>query len=952
MRSVKSAVPSLTPAFPLLWGLAACASGSKAPAGPTPARERPPIEIPAEPRDSQAPTPNLPPIPRQPAAPPALALIRGWMPLAATGVPGFLAAHPMWDGRGVLIAILDSGLDPGASGLDSTSAGRPKILDLRNFSSEGRIDLSPVVPDGDAVLFGGRRLVGFGRMRALAAAGPWYGGILRERLLGEPPASDVNANGIDSDSLVLVVGRASNGWVLFADTDGDGSLANEYPVHDYLVARESFGWHRPGAAPPLMMAANFREAAQRPELELVFDTEAHGTHVAGIAAAHGIGGIAGFDGVAPGAQLLGLKISRNDFGGLTTTGSVLAALDYALRFAASRRLPLVVNMSFGVGNEREGTARLDALLDSVLQAHPEVVFITSAGNDGPGLSTMGFPGSMRRGITVGAIQPSVFFAPPGRALRSDADPLLFFSARGGELAKPDLVAPGTAYSTVPGWNQGEEFKSGTSMAAPHVAGLAAILLSAVQAQHRTVLAEELRRALAGSARPVPGHNTLAAGAGVPELTGAWRRMQGAAPEGNFDIEIPEHRGTSAAFRIGVADSVVRFRIQRSRTSEPLDVTLTSDVAWLDSPASIRLSGSDNLITLTQRPPASPGIYTGTVIAAAQGVEGPLFRLVSTVVIPEARDVAPLRVSARLTPGAEHSVFFAADSGRPFRVRMATAAPGEQLIAALHQPGGAPILGENGIPGGADTAAAVFAVDGRDARQGFYQAVAVAPPGSPAAARIAIDHAPVGLGLAGPQDSFVVRVRSLVDSAVAGRLRFGWLGAESKTVVGESGGADIRLNFPLPVWARHVVVDLELDPEQWSRFTDFGLTALDSAGRILGKSPANYAQSRLSVDLPARAADQSATIVFAPGFAEAGSTERWSGRLTIRLQADRPVAIEAHEGDEFHLAARQLALFHARTSERPWPFPVGFRPLGLFLVESGGLSWTWELSVDPPVTAKP
>ena len=168
-------------------------------------------------------------------------------------------------------------------------------------------------------------------------------------------------------------------------------MLGERPVHDYLVARETFGWHRAGEPPPLTIAANFSETAAGPALDLFFDTSAHGTHVTGIAAGHGIGGIRDFNGVAPGAQVIGLKIARNDFGGITTTGSILSALDYAIRFAASRSLPLVLNMSFGVGNEREGAARLDALIDSVLSAHPEVIFVTSAGNDGPGLSTMGFP---------------------------------------------------------------------------------------------------------------------------------------------------------------------------------------------------------------------------------------------------------------------------------------------------------------------------------------------------------------------------------------------------------------------------------------------------------------------------------------------------------------------------------------------------------------------------------
>ena len=42
---------------------------------------------------------------------------------------------------------------------------------------------------------------------------------------------------------------------------------------------------------------------------------------------------------------------------------------------------------------------------------------------------------------------------------------------GGEVARPDLVAPGLAYSTVPAWDVGEEVKNGTSMAAPEISGM-------------------------------------------------------------------------------------------------------------------------------------------------------------------------------------------------------------------------------------------------------------------------------------------------------------------------------------------------------------------------------------------------------------------------------------------------------------------------------------------------
>ena len=53
---------------------------------------------------------------------------------------------------------------------------------------------------------------------------------------------------------------------------------------------------------------------------------------------------------------------------------------------------------------------------------------------------------------------------------------------------------------------------------------------------------------------------------------------------------------------------------------------------------------------------------------------------------------------------------------------------------------------------------------------------------------------------------------------------------------------------MPDWAIHATVDVSMDPAQWPRFTDFGLTLFDSAGRQLGKSPLNYALAMTRVRL--------------------------------------------------------------------------------------------------------
>ncbi|HEX6433060.1 MAG TPA: S8 family serine peptidase, partial [Gemmatimonadales bacterium] len=368
----------------------ACGPKQREPEPPTPKPNIDPARTPPEKLRVPPPAkePQLSEDTLKPMVPPEAAYAHDWMPLASTGVTRFLQQHPTYDGRGVIIGILDTGIDPGVPGLLKTSTGAPKILDLRDFSDEGAVPLTPVVPRADSVEIAGRRLGGFGRVASVNTAGPYYGGIIRELPLGPLPASDLNANGTDSDSLPIVVTRASDGWVLFADTDGNGSLTGERAIHDYLVARETFAWGPRGRTPRLNVAANFTPSDAAPRLDLIFDISSHGTHVAGIAAGLDMYGVTGFNGVAPGAQLLGLKIANSAQGSITTTGSMLRAIDYAIGFAETRRLPLVLNLSFGVGNELEGTARIDAMIDSVIAAHPALVFTIAAGNDGPGLSTL------------------------------------------------------------------------------------------------------------------------------------------------------------------------------------------------------------------------------------------------------------------------------------------------------------------------------------------------------------------------------------------------------------------------------------------------------------------------------------------------------------------------------------------------------------------------------------
>ena len=103
------------------------------------------------------------------------------MPLASTNAWAYRQSHPTYDGRGVVIGILDSGLDAGIPGLWLTSTGERKLLDLRDFSGEGRVTLEPLAFSSDTVVIGGSRLSGLRRVAALNAQGPFFSGVLAER---------------------------------------------------------------------------------------------------------------------------------------------------------------------------------------------------------------------------------------------------------------------------------------------------------------------------------------------------------------------------------------------------------------------------------------------------------------------------------------------------------------------------------------------------------------------------------------------------------------------------------------------------------------------------------------------------------------------------------------------------------------------------------------------------
>lgn len=885
----------------------------------------------------------------------AVAFARGWMPLRSTGVDRFAASHPDADGRGVVIAILDSGIDPGVPGLTRTTDDRAKILDLRDFSGEGRIALTPVRRRGDTLWVGGHALLGAAHVASLTTDSTIWGGTLDEPALGKPPSADVNGNGVASDTLPIVMIHGAHGWAMLIDADGEGSFADSDPIYDYAVDHQYFSWHPRASGTldrlpsPLDFAANITDSSATPTLDLFFDTSSHGTHVSGIAAGHNIYGVPGFDGVAPGAQLLGLKIANDAHGAVTVTGSMVRALDYAIHFAESRRLPLVVNMSFGVGNQIPGAARIDRLIDSVLDAHPDVVMTIAAGNDGPGIGTIGFPGSAARAISVGATLPLAFVAPDaGSAL---AEPIAIFSGRGGALAAPDIVTPGAAYSTVPVYARGNELENGTSMASPHAAGLVARLVSAAVAQGKRFNAAEIRQALRFSAHLLPSGSAVDQGAGLPDLPIAWDWLTHPHFAPAIDVNGGNVVGRSGVLVTAVAGGArpltASLAFERIDSVAPVTLALHADAAWLKVPASVVLHDGRANVTVTVSPTAFrvQGVSIATItVMGPDTTAGALAIIPVTVRTPVGAEGTSAPMVLARPADAVGRVFIAADTGRGMQIRVAAAQSTDHVTAALTEPGGMPFRDGPMIPAGSGDAAGTFDIGANDVVKGVYELDMVSDPVAPSAANVTVAMSPLRLGATFDHDTLAVNARNLSAHELSVRLRAGLVGAERDTAMTRRGDGLVTIRVAVPKWATNIIVDARMPATQWARFTDFGVTLQQRDGRQIDVSPLNYAFGRMAADVPDRVAGDSLDVVLSPGFA-AVDTLPWAIALSIRFYVGKPYALDGGGSHVAPLAAGAIREARFAEGAAPVTIPGGFAPLITVVgLEGDDGIWTREMAL--------
>lgn len=271
------------------------------------------------------------------------------------------------------------------------------------------------------------------------------------------------------------------------------------------------------------------------------NTSGHGTHVAGIVAGTGAsaGGI--YRGVAPGAHLVGLSVGE----GLSIVNvMVLQATDWLIENGARYNVQ-VVNCSWGSNGEFDPADPVNEAMSALHDAVMTVVF--AAGNEGPAENTLNRRSVNPDVISVAAsCKINVLDPTSSQSQCSDGRERVVanFSSRGipgDALWHPDITAPGVRIVSTRGYlsamtaldgssdarvcNIGIQnldnytCASGTSMASPHIAGVAALM---EQASGGRITPDQTLAVLRATARPLAGYAEWEVGAGYADAYAAAR----------------------------------------------------------------------------------------------------------------------------------------------------------------------------------------------------------------------------------------------------------------------------------------------------------------------------------------------------------------------------------------------------------------------------------------------
>ncbi|XP_024379679.1 tripeptidyl-peptidase 2 isoform X4 [Physcomitrium patens] len=681
--------------------------------------------------------------------------LEGLMPKKGIEAIQFLEEHPEYDGRGITVAIFDSGVDPAAAGLQVTTDGKPKVIDVLDCTGSGDVDTSTIVTaDEDGFITGasGARLQI--NKEWINPTGEWrvgsklafslFTGTLINRLKGErkkkwdekqrealtealrqltefdkkhlkptepalKKAREDLQNRVDfiqkqSDVTIFYLSYEDNGpvidavvwhdgnlWRAALDTQdmeeesGLGKLADCTPLTNYRMERKYGVFTRMDACTYVLNIFDDGNV-----LSIVTDCSPHGTHVAGITAAHHPEEPL-LNGVAPGAQIVSCKIGDTRLGSMEMGTGLVRALIAVVETKCD-----LINMSYGEPTSMPNYGRFIQLAEEVVNKHG-VIFVSSAGNNGPSLTTVGAPGGTSSSIlSVGAYVTPSMAASAHSLVETPTEGVQYTWSSRGPTADGDigvtLSALGGAVAPVPKWTlQPRMLMNGTSMSSPCACGGIALVLSALKAEGRKISPHVVRKALENTAAPVHDvpEETLTIGRGLLQVDRAYKYLQTCEelPPVHYTVEVGRGPNTGVTFR-GVylreaydcrqaSEWNITVKPQFPEDADNLNQVVpfeervkleSGNLSWLKCPEYLLLTNNGRSFNIVVDP---TGLKDGLHYAEVVGVDseapwrGPLFRIPVTICKPlELKTSPPVASFSNLSfvPGAIERRFISVPEG--------------------------------------------------------------------------------------------------------------------------------------------------------------------------------------------------------------------------------------------------------------------------------------------------
>ncbi|ORX59943.1 hypothetical protein BCR36DRAFT_316119 [Piromyces finnis] len=633
------------------------------------------------------------------------------LPKEVTQALSFVRKNPEYDGRGTIIAILDTGVDVGAPGLEKTSDGKQKIIEAIDCTGSGDVTLQCVPTDKVKVKDDAISIPGASGKTLLLnknwanPSNTWKVGIkalydlypksLLTRIKNErkeefekmhhqliiKAENDINSwesnhknkdnlteeeimekddlanrlsvlkelfKNFDDPGMILdcVVFNDGNEWKAVIDINGSGDLRDATVLSNYNV---KYQYLKFGNDDQLNFSINIYDEGET--LSIVTVAGSHGTHVAAIASAY-YPDKPEQNGVAPGAQIVTLKIGDTRLGSMETGAGLTRAA-----ICLSQLKCDLANMSYGEGSYKANVGSFCDLLRDKVVNETGTIFVSSAGNNGPALTTSGSPGGTTDGvISVGAYVASGMMEAEYSLLEKVPERPYTWSSRGptedGDVGVT-VYAPGGAITSVPPYTlASSQLMNGTSMSSPNCCGCLALIVSALKANNIPFTPYRITKAIQRTSKSINNPMNV----GLIQVENAFNDLvnfkDDKTQDISFRIEISEcnnARGIyirdivsankTTQYTINVKPTFMKTEdkiLNQQRLEYESKIALVSTVGWIKCPKYLLLNNGGRSFSVQVNPTSlDSGLHFTEILAYnTESEANPLFKIPVTVIKPE------------------------------------------------------------------------------------------------------------------------------------------------------------------------------------------------------------------------------------------------------------------------------------------------------------------------------